>query len=437
MKRFLALESSELNEDSVINPIDETSAEYDQEVQVQERAELEREIADFTDTVDTVATIDTIATKLEENEAGVEPMAGNALIVVMESMLARCGVEKPNICFEEYSTRKMKADQTKVAVESIRDTLKRIWIRLIEMIKSILNWFKRVFNMQSLRWKALDAKADKIADKIKQEKAKPSTASVRPAEKKTLTSARLARVLSEGTKVVHGEAFANSVYNHNAMIADLHKSLGNFNADALKAAEKAVEYIYKKKDVFDAALTEGLGIVVSNPIHMPKSSDQKRFGDISPDVVVFELPLVFGNKSFFRTALERVGSLNPHDLHATVLSSTHAPAIKAIDDELQPLEAHVRNAVLDLYKEHGNKVLRLEKSRQDEINRLYQAIQAKLAGILKRPGNEPYVGGNGKRLGNLLSMCHSLINADQVSLVDYDQSVQNAALDYLSLSYLF
>lgn len=437
MKRFLALESEEPNDTIDTAEVEGIQTDYDQEIQAREREELQREIEGFTDTVETVATLDTIATKLDETEAGIEPLAGNALVVVVESMLARCGVDKTNICFEEYSTRKMKFDQTKVAIESIRDTLKRIWIRLIEMIKSILNWFKRVFNMQSLRWKALDAKASKVAAKIKEEKSKPANEPVKPVEKKTITAARIARVLSEGTKVAHGEEFANSVYNHNAMIADLHKSLGNFNTEALKAAEKAVECIYKKKDVFDAALTEGLSIVVSNPIHMPKSSDQKRFGDISPSVVVFELPLVFGNKSFFRTALEHVGDLNSRDLHATVLSSTHAPALKAINEELEPLEVHVRETILDLYKEHGNKVLKLEKSRQDEVNRLYQAIQAKLAGILKRPGNEPYVGGNGKRLGNLLSMCHSLINADQVSLVDYDQSVQNAVLDYLSLSRLF
>ena len=431
MKKFLALESAD-TQDSEETKLDELQGEYDPEQEATDKAELANEILTFTNTVETVDTLDTIATKLECVEGGVETGVGTALTTAIEHMLARHQDTSPKIAFEEYSTRRAKLNQTTVAIEGIRDTIKRLWEKLVKMVQSILDWFKRVFNMQSLRWKALTAKNERLGTIIKEAKNNPEKAN-KP-ETGKLSNTRVARTLCEGTRVASGEAFAQSFHGHNKMMGELHKMLGDHNAEALKFANKAIEYIYKKKEVFEEALTAGLSTVVYNPVHMQRCSDQKRFVDIGSDVVVFELPLVFGNKSFFKTGLVDTGSLKASELHAVVLSSTHAVPAGSVSEELDPLPAHVFAEIHEQYKEHGNTVLKSEKARQDELRGLYQSLEAKLTSVMKRPGNEPYVGGNGKRIGNLLSMCHRLITADQISLVDYDQSVQNAALDYAIMS---
>lgn len=434
MKKFLALESAD-TQDSEETKLDELQGEYDPAQEAADKVELANEILTFSDTVDTVGTLDTIATKLESVEGGVETEVGTALTTAIEHMLARHPDASPKIAFEEYSTRRAKLNQTTLAIEGIRDTLKRLWQRLIEMIRSIVNWFKRVFNMQALRWKAIQAQNERLGEKIKEAKASGVVNKIDAVKPGFIRFANAARTLCVGTAVPTGISFAQHVHDHNAVMTDLHKLFGDNNAAALKYTETAIEKIYSKQAAFETALTSGFSEVVYCPAVMKHSSDQKRFGPLSDGVIVFELPLIFGNKSLFRTAIEHTASLNPGDLHTKVLSSTHAPSPTSISDEVEKMDPDVRETVYTLYKDYGNKVLRFEKERHDQINSLYRSLQAKLEGILKRPGNEPFVSGRGKSVGQLLAMCHHLIDSDLVGLVSYDQTVQSAIQRYAIASY--
>ena len=377
-----------------------------------------------------MAAVDEIATQMDSVEGGMEPAAGQAVAVAIEHFCRKHNAIEKKIAFEEYSTRRNKEQQAVVALEGIRDTLRRIWQKILAMLKAIIGWFKEVFNRQRLRRAALDNKHQRLGEKIKTVKAAAVTQDREPPKPGKLRAPNVVRVLNVRGSVPEGIKLVQMAYDHNQKLQHAYKAFGESEERVLVSIEKAVSRIYKEGQAFRDALNSGFQEIVSLPITMPRSRDQHRFGELSKGMIVFESPLVFGNRSIFRTGLEAESTMGPADVHCGVFSSSDAPSATSFDTDIDKLKPEEVDIIYELYKEHGNKFAKVQEERRHNAIKKLETLESQMHSIERNPGNQPFVTNRGRQIHQLIAMTKKLMSSDDVSIVVYDQAVQNALLDY-------
>ena len=92
----------------------------------------------------------------EGEQAGLDPVAAEAIRIAVESICARMGASTKQFyalyATENFSSKSSRVANTKIALESIVDTLKGVWAKIVAFLKGLVAkvvgfWNKLVFNV--------------------------------------------------------------------------------------------------------------------------------------------------------------------------------------------------------------------------------------------------------------------------------------------------
>ena len=150
------LASLENEQDVVAEEVVETADNV--EADLAEAAEVEAELAETTDAIDEGAedaeTLEEIADVLEETEqeGGADPVTAQVAEVAVEAIYKRLGLAKAKPLahgLESFSDKATRLDATRLSVESIRETAKKVWEAIKKMLTRvkdfIVNFFKAIY----------------------------------------------------------------------------------------------------------------------------------------------------------------------------------------------------------------------------------------------------------------------------------------------------
>ena len=422
--------SNDIIEDKQVEPSPETQAQIDAG---RSDEDLRQAADELTDTTDAIVSLDAVAQRMEESEQGFQTAGGQAVAVAVEGLLSRVKM-KANICFEEYSTQRKRLSQHQIAIEGIRDVLSKLWEKIKEIVMRIINWFKGLFDRRNARVASLKAKMDTLGDKIEQKKSSPKKEEPVVAsdiDHNFINSTHLFRFISINGVVPEYEKFMSLYAEHTKQVETLYLHLGAQIDKVIAGANGAMKTVYKKgqgfSDYVDSTYSNAYGL----PFQMPKSRDQERFGQLSPGVTVYEMPLVFGEKAFFRTGLYDSKHIYPKDLHCGVMSKTgahpyptNARVRKLTQDEVGRLH--------DVAKDHYNHFIKKQQDRYHEVKQNLEEIEHSLKSIQSRKDTESdrILTGRCRRINDIIVTVSRLLPACDSALFQYDLDVYDAALSW-------
>lgn len=382
---------------------------------------------------DTVCALDNIAAKLEASLEGVEPAQGNTLMAAVESLFLNAGVVR-KFAFEEYSTQRGKQRQTQLVLEGIRETIGELIKKIVAMVQKFFQWLKQVLTFRKAQTQAVRARCEKaqhVVAEAKANKAPVPEATLKSEVNKDLpiNKPHIFRVLKKGTHGVDHTKLLDDLKHHNKMMLDAYHVFGENNTAVALSTDRALGSI--NNDDFQRYLMEALTDAASLPVEMPKSSDQNRFGELSPGVAVYEEELVFGEKSIFRTAASGSGDLMVGDIHFAVMSSTKSKNIQSNGHGLPALPAHEIEEILRTQRDHVEHVLVPSLVKNEEMLEEIKRIENHLT-VLRNRGDDTDRKKAGRigLLMQLLAMLQRLIGTTDVGLANYDKAVQSAVSDY-------
>lgn len=382
---------------------------------------------------ETVGALDSIASKLEAAPEGLEPSHGNALAAAVESLCLSAGIER-KFAFEEYSTQRGKQRQTQIVLEGIRETIDQLIKKIVAMVQKFFQWLKQVLTFRKAQTQAVRARCEKAQHVVAEVKAKKQAvpeATLKSEVNKNLPihKPHIFRVLKKGTRGVEPTKLLDDLKHHNKMMLDAFHVFGENNAAVALSTDRALGAI--NNDEFQRYLMEALTDAASLPVQMPKSSDQNRFGELSPGVAVYEEELLFGEKSIFRTAASGAGDLMVSDIHFAVMSSTKSKNVQSNGEGLPSLSATLIEEIIRTQRDHVEHVLVPALVKNEEMLEEIKRIETHLTALRNRGDDaDRKKAGRIGLLMQLLAMLQRLIGTTDVGLANYDKSVQTAVSEY-------
>lgn len=210
------------------------------------------------------AQADIAQTAIDEGEGISEPHAQAAQVTV-ESVCRRLGVTPSEVGIrlntESFGAGNSKLAQTKLFVESVTETVKKVWKQVVDFLKNLWNrikeFFAKFFDNSEKAEKAAKAAKDRVA-KVEGE-----------AEKKTIKGGRVAEAFR-----IDGNVSPNTVKvileNHTKMLNGL-GNLTDATVKALSALDKGVG------TGFEGKLEDSLKLQLKELVQ----SGMKSLGDVS------------------------------------------------------------------------------------------------------------------------------------------------------------
>lgn len=169
-----------INEDNTHGPQVEIPLSMDSvESKMLEVGQAERRtitaMEEVEETLSDIDTLERIRNNMTDSveEGGLTPEAAEMAEIAVESIMARFGIKKTSVngivsleCFEKQHTRVIA---TKLSAESIGETIKKGWERVIEMLKKAYKWFVEIIQTMAdgtatleLQARAMKSRAEKI-----------------------------------------------------------------------------------------------------------------------------------------------------------------------------------------------------------------------------------------------------------------------------------
>lgn len=172
---------------------------------------------------------------------GLDPIAAEVVQVAVESLYERLGIVKSGIPgLESFGSTARKADATRIALEDMKENIKKAWASIVAIIEKAIAWVKDFFAKIFVATERLKARATKIAAAAKGAKG----------------------TLKDGAKIESGRLY-------NAL------SLGG-TVDAGKVQEGAANLAAVTKDVLATQAGNTAGLVKDAAAALAKS-DNKNF----------------------------------------------------------------------------------------------------------------------------------------------------------------
>lgn len=167
-------EQAEVAEQAVAEVTVEDPAEQ-AEPDVAEMVEAGNDVEGGLEQVDQIAddadTLDGIADKMEASEetGGLDETAAAITEVAVESLYKRLGVKrrKPMPAMESFGSQSNRVKATRIAVESIRDTLKKVWDGVVAMLVKIGEYLKKFYDAMFSGAAKMVERAKGLISKIK------------------------------------------------------------------------------------------------------------------------------------------------------------------------------------------------------------------------------------------------------------------------------
>ena len=242
---LLALEG-EMIEDQL--PVENAEVVADQieaspEAELVEMQEIAQEMDDIEaardEGMDTVETMGRVGEKLEEaidENGGIDPIAAEAIKICLEHMQCRMtgGTVMKTFALEGFKSKTTRIQATNMAMESFKETAKKVWDGIIATIqramKAVKDFFARFFDAAKKQAYRADQLA-KAAEAKKESKVegKVKAQSILRLDNKFIEGAELQDALKDNHKIVENQAF------YGIGVSD------KFVSVAEKALKKAVE----------------------------------------------------------------------------------------------------------------------------------------------------------------------------------------------------
>lgn len=184
------------------------------EEQQLQHAEWSAQCAEITDCIDDAAVLKVASDAIESEEDGFKVKEGEAVMVSLEHLLLKYGQKVP--AFEYYGTQRQKLRQTKYAAESIKETLGKVYRKIVEMLKRALDWLKNIFTGRSAAAAVLSAKEKKCEKILKEKTQTPNSES-----SDVLNDRRLFAILNIDGRVPTAEDLVRAYEKQSKQVSDI------------------------------------------------------------------------------------------------------------------------------------------------------------------------------------------------------------------------
>lgn len=155
--------------DAVVNP--EEVAETDMIEMTEAAAEVEGGQAEVESAATDTETLDAIADTMEntEEQGGVNEVTAEIAQVAVEALYARLHVtrRKPLPAMEAFGSQSSRVKATKLAVEGIRETVKKAWNAILAMLAKIGEFLKKMYDSVFSSVAKLGERAKAVLAKVK------------------------------------------------------------------------------------------------------------------------------------------------------------------------------------------------------------------------------------------------------------------------------
>lgn len=361
-------------------------------------------------------TLGAIADTLEASEetGGLDPVAAQVAEVAVESIYARLGVTRTKMpAMEAFGSKETRVRATRIAVEDIRATLKKIWDAVVAAFGKVLDWVKNFFRAIFDANEKLATRADALE--------KRANATKGTAKETEMAAGGIAKALGVGGKFDKNSCIEG--------IVKLPKVVAGVATDnTAPSVAKDLKGLVQSKDKFD-------GFKLSVPsVSGYRDNDE----DAGTGMKYVISPTMSGNKVIkLRVAgKELVGSeafeaIGRYD--ASIVSDGKAEEVKVEKIEvLTPQEAGKIAAAARALTKAILDVRKTEASLEQEIKSLQ--ADARSAASLAPKDDEAGAAARSRVVSKAVSNSINFSIKNNTALVGYAVNVTKSALDYAERS---
>ena len=211
----------------------DASAEVDAGVGEIESAQADSDtLADIADTLEA-----------SEETGGLDPVAAQVAEVAVESIYARLGVQRSKMpAMEAFGAKETRVRATRIAVEEIRGTMKKIWDAIVAAFGKVLDWIKNFFRAIFDANEKLAQRADTLE--------KRANATKGTAKEEKMPAANVAKALGVNGKFDKAQVLAG--------VAGLAKFVKDNDSKVSSVLPKSIKEIVQSKEKFDAFKSEAV-----------------------------------------------------------------------------------------------------------------------------------------------------------------------------------
>lgn len=401
---------------------------------------LDRQHQDTSRALETVNTLDGIVNILENNPEGLSSGAGTALAVAVEAI---CSInvfssDKVRIpAFEEFSTRNHKKAVAQQALEGIVEFGKKVWDYLINAIKAVIGFFKELLFGQEANNKKISEHVDEC--KKEQQELKKETKEIeqtfaqakREGNPLTVSSAQITNALKINGKVPTGPALITELRNHFKLMDKFDYAIKMSENKILSLFEIALRSIHKDGTFFQDAINDCQSLICSNDF-FKKANNQKEFGELPAGFGMFEAPLIFGDRTAYRTAIIGQADVSEKSIRFFIAKSENAPE----DVENIPLPVLQINEVEDaltIVRKHVQDRTGTIRQRQDTQSRL-ERLQKDIVRIRDGASYQERSSRRAKVMFHVFNLYSEYRTAMCGKLPAYDERIVRASMAYVDVS---
>ena len=364
---------------------------------------------------------------------GVDQNIANIAQLAVEQLCASISVDYNRVTFKPQESGLARKENSAVALESFSQAARGILAKIVEMIRRCVAWVKagwaRRFGANAVIAKKIERLED-LAEASKASKAETVKQAPTAIEPKSFHNPVLARRLSVGGTVPQNVELVRAANDHFALMRRFYTAAVPYSEEIMNNLVQCEKLIYKDGSEFNLAVSATLGKIMSVSIINRACKNPPR--QFPKGVTLYEEPMIFGGKSYFRSSANSIADITLEDIYAAVDASTQVVNIDE-DQRLYPLEevhlsplatniaAHAR--LMNYYADAFEAVVNRADTLAEVLARLDRNPSAKSADVDRSTRRS-------RQLARAFSSFTKQYNSIATQLYEYDQRVCNALLDY-------
>ena len=421
-------EAARTEEDAVRDEVAEVTSFVDApEGDLAEAADVASEVEQTTDSIDeatsTVETLDEIGDAVEASieEGGLSEPAARGIEVAIEHLRTQVGFPKGRKfmpALEGFADSKSRIGQTKLALESIRDTANKVGAAIVAAFNRAVEWIIKFYEHVMDGAKGLAARAEALAQKAASVEGKQAGAGV------NVSASSFGKTLAVNGAFVEGQSFVGKFGEALKQTAEL----GEAQMNLAKQGQVANGKIYSAKSMEEVETLAMAALKTIGQYSIGQQSASKSLGGVG--YTVLEEKLVFGGQSFysvFPSTDNQVGKAG--QVQWTVGPTTGGKEAGDIG-EVQPLSAKDIVAVAKAAAEH----LKGYASFNEGINAVKKANAEIQAAAKKEEGSVASHWGKNALASLVIKSYIKAMTQGAQKLRSYDLMICKAGLTYAGAS---
>lgn len=255
--------------------------------------------------------------------SGISENTAQALQVAVESMCSAVGVEYKSVEFEPQSSYRARRKNVTVAVESFKEAAKAVWMKVVELLKRFVAWLKRTFALRRAKNASVQAKANRLTDKVRaaQENKDPAAPAVsRVIDPANFIDPVLVTRLNVKGSVPQNVELVRAANDHFAQMRNFYQAGLVYSNIIVGELEQCLDAVNKDGSEFNDKISTVLGQLLSRSIITRVCPKPNR--TFSKGVLLYEEPLVFGHRSYYRSSSNSASDITMDDIVSEVAESS-------------------------------------------------------------------------------------------------------------------